>query len=996
MAHCIHRCVLLLLLISTFTSTVHAQCNCTYSIDSSITMLNNDTVGLKPGDTLCISAGIREYLTLLNFHGNADSTLVVINCGGQVVVNTTNSIYYQQGINLKHCKYLQFTGTGDTSIAYGFEIQNTNIGSGLDARDGSTHLEIDHLEISGTSFAGMIVKDDPKCNGDYTRAQFVMRDIHIHDNYIHHTDGEGIYLGVTSYDGFAKDCSGDGIVDTLLLGHEVIGVNIHDNLMDSIGREGIQVFSAPRDVKIHHNRVTNYGLSKEAAHNSGIQLGDGCAGNIYNNFVKKGYGSGIHISADSTCLVFNNIIDEAGMHFDDQNSTELDLEAYGVHIWDDRVRNSGFYFGIFNNTIVRAKKHGIKQYGGLESSTKTALIYNNVILAPGLMGVLSPGLLAPMSFDYIKNVTESHNFVDTTTSNAGFINPANGNFRLKNTSFLINQGKDLSSYGINTDFADSTRPVDTLYDLGAYEHQTPSAILDAFPGFTPDGCHFVLYPSGAVLDGANYNYQNGNVFCLVSAEWLPIRITNFHGSEDSAITFRNYQGKIDITGGYGIQLNESSNIEIKGDGDAGHTYGFQIRNTTGNGLDINLTTGYNIHHVLVDSAGNSAINNQDSPCEYGGAASRDSFVQKNCQIHHCKFKRSQGSNCLAIGNPSYYYSAQGTCGLAYHNQSMRIYDNIFEDNTSTALLLSATDSNTQVYGNTFSSQEKHCIYLDRGAFANVHSNLFESEQGPAIRVNEAGPQYIHNNVFKGLGQGVNHGIEFRPKNASSTFIRQNKVLNNTMVLDSISEGIYFYDSGCDTNNTLVANNIIIVPGATGTLPRPYVRLAKTHGAQLSNNLFLDNVDSAYFTSPGTGDYSLTSSSPAVDAGMDLSNDTFLIDFYRNSRPDSLLEIGAFQYSFSASKKGRTKAPTAQPSITEPLAMEQPLGLYPNPVENTLYFAGMEVGDRILSFHDVAGKSHSVKIINHKTADVSQLAEGLYVVRILSRSNEVKYLSFLKK
>lgn len=990
------RYFLTAMMVVTLSNKVFAQCNCTYSIDSTVSMLNNDTVGLKPGDTLCVTAGTRQFLTLLNFHGNADSTLVVTNCGGTVTVNSTNTIYYQQGINIKNCRFLQFTGTGHVGSTYGFQVLNTNIGSGIDVRDGSTNIELDHLEIANTHFAGIIIKDDPKCNGDYSRSNFLMRDIQVHHNYIHNTDGEGIYIGVTAYDAFAKDCSGDGIVDTFLLGHEIIGVDVHHNKLDSIGREGIQVFSALRDVDLHHNTICHYSIKKEPAHGSAIQLGNGSSGNIYNNMIKKGFGSGIHVSADSTVLIYNNIVDEAGMYCDLQNNPQLEHKAFGIHLWESRIRNTGFYFGVFNNTIIRAKNHGIKQYGGSSSNTHTAIIHNNVILKPGLQGILPSGLLAPMSFDSQNNVSESHNYFDSSMLKAGFISTAQGDFRLRNTSFLINQGKDLTAYGIDKDFADSTRPHNGAYDLGAHEHQNPTSPLDSFPGFTPDDCNFMVYPTGNTIDGSNYNYQNGSVFCLVGADWLPIRISNFHGSKDSAVTFRNYQGKLNITGNYGIQINECSHIELKGNGDANYTYGFQIRNTTGNGMDINLTTGYNIHHVLVDSAGNNAIKNQDKPCDYAGAASRSAFTQKDCQIHHSKFTNTQGSNSLAIGNPSYYYNAQGSCGLGYRNLSLSIYNNLFDNNKGTAILLSGTDSNAQVYSNTFTAQKDRCIYLDRGAFANIYGNEFGCKNGPAIRVNEAGDQYIHNNLFIATGHGWGKAIEFRPPNSSSSFTRNYRVLNNTMVLDTASEGVFFFDSGCDTGNTLVGNNIIIIPAATGTSPRPYVKLAKTHGARLESNLFLNNVDSAYFANAAGNDFNLTSASPAVDAGTAPSNSAFLIDYNLQSRPSSLFDIGAYQFSFSAGKKSASQA-LPQPAGNDPTSVQPTAtSAYPNPAQNILHFAGMEEGDQILSFHDLSGRSYVAQSIGENSVDVSPLAEGLYTACVLKASSEMEYLSFMKR
>lgn len=986
------RPIIALIFIISFSSLLHAQCQCDYTLDSTATAANNDTIQLKPGDTLCIAASTKRYLTLLNFQGNKDSSIVAINCSGKVILEATDSVYYQQGINLHGCTYFQLTGTGDINESYGFHISKTFVGSGLDARYGSTNLEIDHIEVSETNFAGLIIKDDPKCNGEYTRSNFTMRDIHVHDNYIHHTSGEGIYIGVTAYDGFSKDCSGDGIVDTLLDGHEIIGVNIHDNLLDSIGREGIQVFSAPRNVSIHHNVVTNYSTKKQIAHSSAIQLGNGCSGKIYSNSVKRGFGSGIHVSADSTVSVHNNIIDQAGMMYDTSNNTESAVLAYGIYLWEDRIRNSNTQFGIFNNTIVCSKNNGIKQYGCGSSSSKTIIAHNNVILKPGLHDQSQATLIAPLSFDCSQNVTESHNFYDSSLANVGLVNPNAGDFSLLGTSFLINQGMDLVSYGISTDYRDSLRPKDSLYDLGAYEHQNPSTSLDSFPGFNPHGCNFVLYPTGNTIDGSNYSYKNGDAFCLVAADWLPIKITNFHGSVDSPITFRNYLGRINITGTYGINLSHSSNLIIAGDGDANTTYGFKVQSPTGDGIDINLSSEFEIHHIAIDSAGNNAIKNQDKPCDYSGDAARSAFEQKNCSIHHNKFSNNQGANTVVIGNASHYYNSQGTCGLSYQNKSFEFSNNLFENNEGTGVYLSCTDSNAQVFANTFKGQVERCMYLDKGSFANVYGNSFETKNATAIRINEAGHQYIHNNLFKGMNSGLSNAIEFRHPSASSSFIRKNIVLNNTMVLDTASKGVYFYDSGCDTSNTSVINNIIVIPAATGTSPSPYIKLAKTYGASYQNNLFLSIVDSAYFKNAALCDYELTSSSPAIDGGMDLDNDTFKIDFNLLTRPDTLVEVGAYQYIAPVSKKQKVQV---LPETSNSLKAPSELSLYPNPSKEHIATNGWKIQEPIVAVQSLSGKLFYCDVINGSLINISELPEGIYMLQVTQPSMQIAHLFFVK-
>ena len=60
--------------------------------------------------------------------------------------------------------------------------------------DLSTNFEVDHIEIANTGFAGIISKTDPVCNLSKNRGNFTQYQSVFHDNYIHNTSGEGMYM----------------------------------------------------------------------------------------------------------------------------------------------------------------------------------------------------------------------------------------------------------------------------------------------------------------------------------------------------------------------------------------------------------------------------------------------------------------------------------------------------------------------------------------------------------------------------------------------------------------------------------------------------------------------------------------------------------------------------------------------------------------------------------------------------------------------------------
>jgi len=162
-------------------------------------------------DRLYIPAG--EYRTIL-LGGlparSADRPLVITNLGGQVKVGGEGANYV---FVIKGGKNWVLTGrndptskTGDASFrghaegafahsqgTYGIVIDDafSKAGlSGLAVGGGASDFELDMLEVTRAEFAGLVVKTDD--DGSAT-----MRNVRIHDLYVHDVGSEGIYLGST-------------------------------------------------------------------------------------------------------------------------------------------------------------------------------------------------------------------------------------------------------------------------------------------------------------------------------------------------------------------------------------------------------------------------------------------------------------------------------------------------------------------------------------------------------------------------------------------------------------------------------------------------------------------------------------------------------------------------------------------------------------------------------------------------------------------------------
>jgi hypothetical protein len=102
-----------------------------------------------------------------------------------------------------------------------------------------------------------------------------------------------------------------------------------------------------------------------------------------------------------------------------------------------------------------------------------------------------------------------------------------------------------------------------------------------------------------------------------------------------------------------------------------------------------------------------------------------------------------------------------------------------------------------------------------------------------------------------------------------------------------------------SNNNKFYNNIIINPGSFGSYSnnnQSYIYILSGVNASLSNNYFDVNMKNIKFIDTTQNNFKLTVSSPAKDAGMDVSGYGINFDFDNYPRPyASGFDIGAYEY-----------------------------------------------------------------------------------------------------
>ncbi len=395
-----------------------------------------DGANVPAGSVIYIPAGNRGALLLKNLKGTTAAPIIIINQGGKVTFTAPASAGY--AFKAQNCQNFKIMGNGAPGVTYGFDVNGANIGMTMEEL--SSYFEIAFVEVRNSGFAGIMAKTDPTCDQATWRGHFTMKNAFIHNNYVHKTGGEGLYIGNSFYkDGVSTSCG-------TVLPHAVVNLRIYKNLIDSTGSEGIQVGSATLGCEIYKNIVKHPGASPMSAfQDNGIQLGEGTGGKCYNNYVKGAPGNGIIVLGLGDNLLYNNYI----------------INSKGYGIFADSRYTPGPNFQFINNTIIGSALGGVK----LNSETiPMNTVINNVIIQAGGAG------LAVIRKSTDVKLTSSNNYVSADVNTCKFVNYATGDLHLQSTSPLINNGVNVSLYGISFDYFLLPRPVGGAFDIGATEY----------------------------------------------------------------------------------------------------------------------------------------------------------------------------------------------------------------------------------------------------------------------------------------------------------------------------------------------------------------------------------------------------------------------------------------------------------------------------------------------------------------------------------------------
>lgn len=321
---------------------------------------------VQPGDEICIESWERWYLKFIGLKWSKNSPIIIKNEWWLVNIDTDHAY----GLALSDSEFIHIRWDWDRNYDYGIKVRDPKAWHVVSIGWWSTDVEVNNLEIYGQkydeSYSALWAKTDPKCGSDFVRWKFEMKNIIVHDNYIHDIN-QWFYFGWTFFTRVI-DCWWYNIQ-----WHIMQWVKIYDNIIKRVWQDGLQVSSALStngDCEIYGNYLEDTSLKNLANQRSSITVWWGSKCDVYDNVSINSNGPWV-LFLGYEWKIYNNLIIDAGQEWDNIDWIFID------HRSGDDYKNGSIE--IYDNTIVNPARNGIRFYN---KYAKNNFIANNLIVNP--------------------------------------------------------------------------------------------------------------------------------------------------------------------------------------------------------------------------------------------------------------------------------------------------------------------------------------------------------------------------------------------------------------------------------------------------------------------------------------------------------------------------------------------------------------------------------------------------------------------------------------
>jgi hypothetical protein len=239
----VFRLTVLVLATLLLPGVIHAQepcdASCDHVIDPASRLVDGAAIG--PGDTVCIRGGTTQTLSIRDVRGSADAPVLIRACDAPLEIGGGSST---NGISIQTSSHLRITGGHERSIRI---VGGPTYSVGVAVNSCTEHLEVDGLEVSGTTYtAYRNLSESVACP--------VRTGFSLHHWYIHDVGGEGMFFGANV--GSSP--------------YRLVNVEVYANRVERTGMQGIKIGTTVDDAHVHHNWVIDAGTREIGGEDTGI------------------------------------------------------------------------------------------------------------------------------------------------------------------------------------------------------------------------------------------------------------------------------------------------------------------------------------------------------------------------------------------------------------------------------------------------------------------------------------------------------------------------------------------------------------------------------------------------------------------------------------------------------------------------------------------------------------------------------------------------------
>jgi hypothetical protein len=233
------------------------------------------------------------------------------------------------------------------------------------------------------------------------------------------------------------------------------GLRVYSNTVRRTGWDSINVKGTPENCFVYSNEIYEDSTA-QTEEEGGINIALNSRCDVYNNFIRDGYSTGIKNSGIGG-KIYNNLIVHPG-----RGKSSSDTKGSGIQVL---MGSSDGSYHIWNNTIVEPRSVGIN-FSYIYGSDNR--IQNNIIVDPGGYGAYGDRSYVFTSWQAKAEV--SHNLKTRNLYDVNFVNALQNDFALNAGSPAIDAGLGLDLEGLTFDYQGMPRPQGSGFDIGAFEH----------------------------------------------------------------------------------------------------------------------------------------------------------------------------------------------------------------------------------------------------------------------------------------------------------------------------------------------------------------------------------------------------------------------------------------------------------------------------------------------------------------------------------------------